>query len=107
MCRFVRPTPRADVNRLKDAVDDARRYEELYNELLGSYKLLRSREALAIEDAEKMAAQNAELIGAGPGVQRISYVDAVRREMALVKQVSASRFDPIREMGINVVVSRS
>ena len=92
---FPAPTSwSTDENRLRHAVDDARRFEELYNELLGSHRLLESREAIAIEEAERVVAQNADLIGGsngnGSGLQRISYVEAVRQEMAIVKQVNLS-----------------
>lgn len=72
---------------MRDAVDEARRYEDLYNDLLETHRLLESREVVAVEEAERVAAQNAELVG---GVQRISYVETVRRETAVVKQVSTS-----------------
>ncbi len=73
--------------RLRNALDEARRYEDLYTELLESHQLLESREALAVEEAERITARTAELMGHGNGGQKISYVDGVRREMALVKQV--------------------
>jgi hypothetical protein len=57
--------------------------------------ILEAREAVAIEEAERMAMQNAELLGHTNGSQRIGYVDNVRREMALCKHVS-SRFFNIR-----------
>lgn len=51
---------------------------------------------MAIEEAERLAMQNAELLGHTNGSQRIGYVDNVRREMALCKHVSP-RFFYIRE----------
>lgn len=46
-----------------------------------------AREAAATEEAERLAAHNAELAGHSNEVQKISYVEGVRREMTLVKQV--------------------
>lgn len=44
---------------------------------------------MALEDADRLGMQNAELIGHGNGGQKISYVEGLRREMAMVKHVSA------------------
>lgn len=46
-----------------------------------------AREAAAIEEAERLVAHNAQLVGHSNEVQKISYVEGVRREMTLVKQV--------------------
>lgn len=46
-----------------------------------------AREATAIEEAERLVAHNAQLVGHSNEVQKISYVEGVRREMTLVKQV--------------------
>lgn len=53
-----------------------------------------------------MAAQNAELMGHGGGPHKISYVDGVRREMALVKQVRpGSRLLGVTKSGPQELVS--
>lgn len=59
-----------------------------YDAISEEVEILRSREAMALEDAERLGIQNAELIGHGNGGQKISYVEGLRREMALVKHVS-------------------
>ena len=43
---------------------------------------------MAIEQAERVAMENAELMGHTDGSSRIGYVDGVRREMAMCRQVS-------------------
>ena len=50
------------------------------------------REAMASEEIEKVALQNAELYsqsGAG-GMQRLNYIESLRRDTAMAKQVSRS-----------------
>lgn len=49
--------------------------------------MILARETAAIEEAERLAMHNAELVGHSNDVQKVSYVEGVRREMALVKQV--------------------
>ncbi|EIW72160.1 hypothetical protein TREMEDRAFT_58315 [Tremella mesenterica DSM 1558] len=81
-----------EVQRLKDALLQAEQYRELYEDLDERYRILESREAMALDEAEKLGHQNARLIGHVNGDQRISYVDSVRREMALVKaELAATR----------------
>jgi hypothetical protein len=67
---------------------EAAGFEEQYNELLERQAILEAREAMAIEEAERLSMQNAELLGHTNGSQKIGYVDGVRREMALCKHVS-------------------
>lgn len=66
----------------------AERYKELYEDLEERYRILEAREAMTYEDAEQLGRQNAELLGHGHDSQKVSYVDAVRREMAMTKAVS-------------------
>lgn len=63
-------------------------YEALYNDLLEKQAILESRENAAIDEAERLGLQNAELLGHTNSDQRISYIEGVRRDMALAKQVS-------------------
>jgi hypothetical protein len=77
----------ADI-RLREAFVNASEYEDLYNALLEENRELVARESIAVEDAERLAMQNAELLGHGNGDQKISYVDSLRRDMALTKHVS-------------------
>lgn len=65
-------------------------YEEKYEELLERQAILESRETVAIEEAERLAMQNSELMGHTNGSQRIGYVDNVRREMVLCKHVCST-----------------
>ena len=79
------------LGRLRTALDEAAQYEEMYHTLLEDHKLLVSREALASEEVETLGAQNAELLGHGNGDQKITYLDGLRREMAITKQASQSK----------------
>lgn len=67
---------------------EAAGFEEQYYELLERQEILECREAVAIEQAERVAMENAELMGHTDGSSRIGYVDGVRREMAMCRQVS-------------------
>ena len=82
-------------------MDEAAQYRDLYNELLEENRLLIVREELAAEEAERLGHQNAELVGHANGDQKISYVDGLRREMALVKHVSgaSSAFRQVARFG--------
>lgn len=73
--------------RLRAVLESAAEYEELYNALISENEELAAREQLAAEEAERLGIQNAHLIGHGNGGQKISYVESVRREMALTKHV--------------------
>ena len=76
--------------RLREAFVNASEYEEMYNALLEENRELLLRESLAAEEVETLAMQNADLLGHGNGDQKISYVDSLRRDMALTKHVSFS-----------------
>lgn len=76
-------------DRLQRALGAAERYKELYEDLEERYRILEAREAMTYEDAEQLGRQNAELLGHGHDSQKVSYVDAVRREMAVTKAVSS------------------
>lgn len=76
------------MSRLRIALQDSRDLEEKYNALIEETEILRSREAMALDEADRLGVQNSELIGHGNGVQKISYVEGLRREMALIKHVS-------------------
>jgi len=73
---------------LREAFVNASEYEEMYNNLLEENRELLVRERLAAEEVERYAMQNAELLGHGNGDQKISYVDSLRRDMALTKHAS-------------------
>jgi len=77
-------------DRLREAFVNASEYEEMYNALLEENRELLMRESLAAEEVETLAMQNADLLGHGNGDQKISYVDSLRRDMALTKHVSFS-----------------
>lgn len=78
----------AEIGRLRLALEDSRGLQQRYDLISAQVDILRSREAMAVEEADRLGAQNAELIGHGNGIQKISYVEGLRREMALVKHVS-------------------
>jgi hypothetical protein len=69
---------------------DVRRAEAAHDQLLEQYEILETRLALAEDESDRLSQVNAELISHGNGLQRISYVEGVRREMSLIKQVSCS-----------------
>jgi hypothetical protein len=69
---------------------EAYQYEAAHDQLLEQYEILETRLALAEEESDRLSQVNAELISHGNGLQKISYVEGVRREMSLIKQVSCS-----------------
>ena len=69
-------------------MDEAAQYRDLYNDLVEEHRLLSIREKVAVDEAQRVGMQNAELLGHANGDQRISYVDSLRHEMALTKHVS-------------------
>jgi hypothetical protein len=73
--------------RLKDALQDAEQYRPLYEDLMGEHEIMLSREAMAIDEAQRVGQQNVELMGSASGGQKIGYIDALRREAAAVKHV--------------------
>jgi hypothetical protein len=73
--------------RLKDALQDAAQYRPLYEDLMDEHEIMLSREAMAIDEAERVGQQNVELMGSVSGGQKIGYIDALRREAAAVKHV--------------------
>ncbi|WVQ83640.1 hypothetical protein IAT38_005782 [Cryptococcus sp. DSM 104549] len=79
-----------EVQHLRDAYVAASKYEGLYENLQEEHGMILAREEAAIEEAEHLGRQNAELLGHTNGVQKISYVEGVRREMAQVKQELAT-----------------
>ncbi|WWC72244.1 uncharacterized protein I206_106206 [Kwoniella pini CBS 10737] len=79
-----------EVKHLQEAYVSAAAYEELYADLQEKYEILECRERVAVEEAEKLGLENAELAGHQNEYQRINYVEGVRREMVLLKQELAS-----------------
>ncbi|OWZ63405.1 hypothetical protein AYX15_04596 [Cryptococcus neoformans] len=79
-----------EIRHLREAYIEAAQYQELYNDLQEQHGMVLAREAAATEEAERLAAHNAELAGHSNEVQKISYVEGVRREMTLVKQELAT-----------------
>ncbi|KAK8853427.1 hypothetical protein IAR55_004133 [Kwoniella newhampshirensis] len=79
-----------EIHHLRNAYLNAAKYEALYDDLQEQQAIILSREAAAIDEAEKLGMQNAELLGHVSEGQRISYVEGVRREMAAIKQELAA-----------------
>ncbi|WVQ75655.1 hypothetical protein IAR50_005284 [Cryptococcus sp. DSM 104548] len=75
-----------EVEYLREVYLEASKYEELYNTLQEEHEILIAREEAAIREAEDVVRQNAELAGHTNEVQKISYVEGLRREMVDVKQ---------------------
>lgn len=79
--------------RLRAALESAAEFEDMYNSLMCENEELAAREQLAAEEAERLGIQNAHLIGHGNDGQKISYVESVRREMALTKHVRGATIE--------------
>ncbi|RSH91463.1 hypothetical protein EHS25_009762 [Saitozyma podzolica] len=79
-----------ELKELKDALQDAAQYRPLYEDLMDEHEIMLSREAMAIDEAERVGQQNVELMGSVSGGQKIGYIDALRREAAAVKHELAS-----------------
>ncbi|KAE8541603.1 hypothetical protein D1P53_001772 [Cryptococcus gattii VGV] len=79
-----------EIQHLRKAYIEASQYQELYNDLQEQHEMILARETAAIEEAGWLAMHNAELVGHSNDVQKVSYVEGVRREMALVKQELAT-----------------
>jgi hypothetical protein len=67
---------------------DLSRFQEAYYNLVDKTEALVARNNLAEEEAENLSKFNAEILGHNNPVQRILYVDRIRRELSEVKQVS-------------------
>ncbi|WWD03912.1 hypothetical protein V865_001970 [Kwoniella europaea PYCC6329] len=79
-----------EVKHLQEAYYESSKYEELYHELKEQYEILESREQAAVDEAERLGLENAELVGHNNEGQKINYVEGVRREMVMIKQELAS-----------------
>ncbi|KDQ55869.1 hypothetical protein JAAARDRAFT_71211 [Jaapia argillacea MUCL 33604] len=77
---------REEVESLSQALSEAEPYISAYSSLLDQVNELVARNELAEEEAEKLSAFNAEILGHRNESQRILYVDRVRRELGDVKQ---------------------
>ena len=73
--------------RLTERLIEAERFEGLYERLLTDYRTLEAREVVALEEVEELTGQNVALMSSGSGDQKITYVENVRRELAMAKQV--------------------
>ncbi|WVQ66725.1 uncharacterized protein L199_004914 [Kwoniella botswanensis] len=79
-----------EVKHLQEAYYESSKYEELYHDLKEQYGILESREQAAVDEAERLGLENAELVGHNNEGQKINYVEGVRREMVMIKQELAS-----------------
>ncbi|ODN77447.1 hypothetical protein L202_04625 [Cryptococcus amylolentus CBS 6039] len=75
-----------EIDYLREVYLEASKYESLYTALQEEHEILIAREQAAVQEAEDIARQNAELAGHTNEVQKISYVEGLRREMVEVKQ---------------------
>ncbi|KZO98940.1 hypothetical protein CALVIDRAFT_428084 [Calocera viscosa TUFC12733] len=75
-----------DVDNLQETLVNVERYKSEYQALLAEVKVILSRNALAEDEAERLSRFNAEILGHQNPMQKILYVDKIRREMADVKQ---------------------
>ncbi|EJU04291.1 hypothetical protein DACRYDRAFT_105354 [Dacryopinax primogenitus] len=77
-----------DVDSLQENLAQVERYKSEYQALLAEVRVILSRNALAEDEAERLSRFNAEILGHQNPMQKILYVDKLRREMADVKQAS-------------------
>ncbi|WRT69995.1 uncharacterized protein IL334_006988 [Kwoniella shivajii] len=89
-CKTAEEALDEEIQHLQQAYTESAKYEEMYLDLQEKYDLLESREVAAVDEAERLGVENAELAGHNNGDQKINYVEGVRREMVLVKQELAS-----------------
>lgn len=73
--------------RLSDGIADADIYQEAYESIAEEMRNLVARNTLAEEEADRLSKFNAEILGHRNPVQRVCYVDKIRRELAETKQV--------------------
>ncbi|KAG7090815.1 hypothetical protein E1B28_009899 [Marasmius oreades] len=73
---------RAEVEVLTTELIEAEKYQEAYYGLCDHLEALSARNALAEEEAQKLSAFNAEIIGHRNPAQRIMYVERIRNELA-------------------------
>lgn len=83
-----RTTDRRNLHRLQADLTELSRFQEAYYNLVDETEALVARNNLAEEEAENLSKFNAEILGHNNPVQRILYVDRIRRELSEVKQVS-------------------
>ncbi|KAG1808221.1 uncharacterized protein BJ212DRAFT_1449095 [Suillus subaureus] len=77
---------KADIEQLQAELADLSRFQEAYYNLVDETEALVARNNLAEEEAENLSKFNAEILGHNNPVQRILYVDRIRRELSEVKQ---------------------
>ncbi|KAG2146017.1 uncharacterized protein EDB93DRAFT_497784 [Suillus bovinus] len=77
---------KADIEQLHAELADLTRFQEAYYNLVDETEALVARNNLAEEEAENLSKFNAEILGHKNPVQRILYVDRIRRELSEVKQ---------------------
>ncbi|KAG1775412.1 hypothetical protein EV702DRAFT_443494 [Suillus placidus] len=77
---------KADLEQLQSELADLSRFQEAYYNLVDETEALVARNNLAEEEAENLSKFNAEILGHNNPVQRILYVDRIRRELSEVKQ---------------------
>ncbi|WVR09620.1 hypothetical protein IAU60_006692 [Kwoniella sp. DSM 27419] len=79
-----------EVRHLREAYVNAAAFEALYENLESEHAMILARESAAIDEAERLGMENAELVGHVNEGQKINYVEGVRREMFIVKQELAT-----------------
>uniref|UniRef100_A0A0W0F068 Uncharacterized protein n=1 Tax=Moniliophthora roreri TaxID=221103 RepID=A0A0W0F068_MONRR len=77
---------RAEVEQLTAELMDAERFQEAYYSLHDHVETLTARNALAEDEAAKLSAINAEILGHRNPAQRIMYVERIRGELAEARQ---------------------
>jgi DNA repair exonuclease SbcCD ATPase subunit len=77
---------KADIEQLQADLAGLSRFQEAYYNLVDETEALVARNNLAEEEAENLSKFNAEILGHNNPVQRILYVDRIRRELSEVKQ---------------------
>ncbi|KLO12253.1 hypothetical protein SCHPADRAFT_875665 [Schizopora paradoxa] len=85
-CKMAEDALRAEIDQLSNGIADADIYREAYESIAEEMRNLVARNTLAEEEAERLSKFNAEILGHRNPVQKICYVDKIRRELAETKQ---------------------
>ncbi|KAK7061094.1 hypothetical protein VNI00_000829 [Paramarasmius palmivorus] len=84
--KMVEEGLRAEIEQLTTELMDAERFQEAYYSLHEQVETLAARNALAEDEAMKLSALNAEILGHRNPAQRIMYVERIREELADTRQ---------------------
>lgn len=81
---------------LREALAAKAPFEPLYHALKEEHEILLSRQGMTLEELDRMGEINAELVRGGED-GKIGYIEGIRRDMAIVKQVSPRLPSAVRD----------